>query len=366
MCFSKSSKRRSRYVGRHRISCHQRRAFRVSSKRAKKHRQRQRSKAKAKAQYRIRNWRAYNASLVQRGSLTVWIDEASLSCWLYEGPQHQGGCIIYSDLAVLCLLTLRALFRLPLRATQGLGESLFGLLGLTLPIPHYSTLCRRSEGLDVPLLASCSGPIDVVVDSTGLKVFGEGEWKVRKHGYSKRRKWRKLHLAVDPATNQIVAEELSEAKVDDAEMVLPLVEQVRQNVSIDSSPNASPMKSFCADGAYDQRKVYAALDGQAQQINIPPRQGARIWQHKNHSDPPLPRDENLRSIRKMSRTAWKKESGYHKRSLSETAIYRYKTQFGSKMQSKKIDNQKTEARLKCRILNQMTALGMPDSYKLAS
>ena len=307
-----------------------------------------------KAAYRIRNWREYNRALVERGSLTVWVDEQSLDAWDYQGPAHWGGQYLYSDTAIQCLLTIRAVFRLPLRATQGMARSILGLMGLGLAVPHYSTLSRRAAGLAVDLSRESRGPLHLVLDSTGLKVYGEGEWKVRKHGYSKRRTWRKLHLAIDAESHEIQAVAVTEAGVDDAEEVDHLLEPIDREVA-----------SAAADGAYDQRKVYRVLGPRTDRILIPPRRNARIWKHGNAAGPPLPRDENLRAIRRSGRKAWKRESGYHVRSLAETGVFRMKTIFGGHLASRKPECQGTEGAIRGRALNIMTHLGMPDSYKMA-
>jgi hypothetical protein len=136
---------------------------------------------------RIRNWAEYNRALTRRGSLTIWVDEQALRDWNYRGPAQWGGQYVSSDAAIPCLLTLRAVFHLPLRATEGMARSVFELMGLALDVPHSSTLSRRAAGLEVDLARKSKGPLHLVLDSTGLKVYGEGEWKARKHGYSKRR-----------------------------------------------------------------------------------------------------------------------------------------------------------------------------------
>ena len=310
--------------------------------------------ATQKATYRIRNWSQYNQALVHRGSLTVWVDAHALDAWNYQGPNQWGAQYIYSDAAIQCLLTLRAVFHLPLRATQGLARSVFELMGLDLDVPHYSTLSRRAAELAVDLARKSKGPLHLVLDSTGLKVYGEGEWKVRKHGYSKRRTWRKLHLAIDAETHEIQAVMVTEAKVDDAEMVKPLMEPIDQEVA-----------SAAADGAYDQRKVYRVLEPRTKTIQIPPRSNAKIWKHGNSAGPPLVRDENLRAIRRVGRKAWKKEVGYHIRSLAETGMFRMKTIFGSGLASRRLECQATEGAIRCRALNIMTHLGMPQSERVA-
>ena len=155
-------------------------------------------KAAPKSAYRIRNWKQYDDALVRRGSLTLWVDQETLQAWRYRGPSQRGAQLQFSDLAIECLLTLRAVYHLTLRATEGFAHSLFGLMGVDLPVPDYTTLCRRATTVRITLPKEAEGPLHLVLDSTGLKVYGEGEWKVRQHGYSKRRTWLKLHLAVDP------------------------------------------------------------------------------------------------------------------------------------------------------------------------
>ncbi len=310
--------------------------------------------ATKKAVYRIRNWRQSNQALVQRGSLTIWVDQEALDAWNYQGPAQWGGQSVYSDTAIQCLLTLRAVFHLPLRATQGMAHSIFGLMGLDLEVPHDSTLSRRAADLAVDLSGRSQGPLHLVLDSTGLKVYGEGEWKVRKHGYSKRRTWRKLHLAIDDESHELQAVMVTEAKVDDAEMVGDLLGPIDREIA-----------GAAADGAYDKRKVARVLEPRTDTILIPPRKDARIWKHGNTAGPPLARDENLRAIRRVGRKAWKQEVGYHQRSLAETGVFRLKTIFGGHLASRNSERQATEGAIRCRALNIMTHLGMPRSERVA-
>jgi hypothetical protein len=198
------------------------------------------------------------------------------------------------------------------------------------------------------------GAKHIVVDSTGLKVYGEGEWKVCQHGYSKRRMWRKLHLSVNEATQSIEAVVLTEAGVDDAEAGGQLLDET-----------AGPIEQVSGDGSYDKRKFYdACVEREVQHITIPPQRNARIWQYGNSSKPPLPRDQNLRRIRRVGRKRWKQESGYHRRSLAETAMFRFKVIFGNTLSTRTLPRQITEARIKCAALNCMTQLGMPESYQV--
>ena len=308
-----------------------------------------------KVRYRVRNWPTYNESLVKRGSLTLWISQDSVAAWKAEQAPKRGGQFQYSDAAIQCLLVARSVFHLTLRATEGFAWSVLPLLGLRLTVPDYTTLCKRAKSLAVSLPRWAAGPLHLVLDSTGLKVFGEGEWKVRQHGYTKRRIWRKLHLSVDVATQEIHGVLLSAASLDDAGAVPELLEQTTE-----------PVAQLSADGAYDKRKVYDTCGERGiDQVAIPPRRDARIWQHGNCAAPPLRRDENLRRIRQVGRRRWKQEANYHQRSLAETAMFRFKTIFGAHLQARQLPQQRTEARVKCVALNWMTHLGMPDSYRVA-
>jgi hypothetical protein len=304
--------------------------------------------------YRIRNWSQYNDALVRRGSLTLWVDQDTLRVWRYQGPAQQGAQFEYSDTAIECLLTLRAVYHLTLRATEGFARSLFEVMAADLPVPDYSTLCRRAKTVRITLPKRATGPLHLILDSTGLKVYGEGEWKVRQHGYSKRRTWLKLHLAIDPQTHELQAAVVSEPGVTDEEATPYLLEQVEE-----------PVSGVGADGSYDRRTVYEALDRRGARAVIPPRRDAKIQRHGNTAGPRLARDENLRRIRQVGRAAWKRESGYHKRSLGETAMFRLKTIFGAGVSSRKDQQRATEVGVRCRALNIMTHQGMPVTVRVA-
>jgi hypothetical protein len=303
-----------------------------------------------KGTYKITNWSKYNESLVQRGSVTFWFSEDVIDQWGHaNGQPRRGHPFVYSDTAIECLLVLRELFQLPYRQTEGLGRSLAQLMEVQIEIPDYTSLAKRAAKLGISLdVRRHKGAIDVVADSTGLKVFGEGEWKMRKHGKSKRRTWRKLHLAVNPQTQEIVAETLTENSCDDASQVDPLLDQV---------PNA--MNAFYGDGAYDKWKVYDTLDKRKTKAIVPPQRNAKISQHGNSRGRPLSRDVAIRQIRRLGRKNWKQSVGYHRRSLSETAMYRMKCCFGDRLKNRLTPNQRTEARVRCKILNKFTQLGLP-------
>ena len=228
---------------------------------------------------------------------------------------------------------------------------------IILPVPGYSVLCKRSGKIKVKETKTgkvCKGSsITVAADSTGLKVFGEGEWKVRKHGWGKHRTWQKLHLAVEPNVKIVVGSELTTNSVDDAAMVEPLLQQSPKNV-----------RSFIGDGAYDKMKVYETLTDKKIKAVIPPRKNARIRKHGNSKGKIHQRDRNIRQIRKHGRKQWKKKIKYHKRSIAETTMFRYKTIIGEKLKSRTFARQTTEIKIGCKILNIMTLTGMPESIRI--
>jgi len=320
---------------------------------------------KPKAQYKLKNWPDYNQALKNRGSVTLWLSEEAQADWYQEQQGKRGRPCVYSDGAITCALTLGAVFKQPLRGTQGFVESLLKLMDCRLCCPDYSTLCRRRGDLSVSLPVNKKGEsIHVVLDSTGLKVYGEGEWKVRKHGVSKRRTWRKLHLAIDADTHEILGHTLTLNDVGDCEELPTLLNQTDQ-----------PIASVSADGAYDTKDCYKAIFDHKAVPKIPPREGAvvqcpQIITHKYH--PALKaRDDAIKRIQQLgndedAKKQWKIDIGYHRRSLSETAMFRRKTLFPPNLSARKFQNQIAESTLIARAMNIMTHLGMPDSYLLAA
>jgi hypothetical protein len=280
-------------------------------------------KPSQKGQYRVRNWPDYNTALVQRGSLLLWLDKDALQHWhTQEQTGKRGKPRFYSDQAIVCALRLREVYRLPLRATEGLLRSLITLLKADITVPSYSTLCRRQAGLAVELSAVSlalepkeiepkeigpkeTEPLHLVVDGKGLKVFGDGEWKARQHGVSKRRTWRKVHLAVDEKTGLVKAAATTTNSISDGQMLPELLEQVTQSIA----QVTQSIAQVSADGGYDHRSCYEVIAKRHARAVIPPRRSAKIWQHGNCKAEPLARDENLRRIRQVGRAKWKRESG---------------------------------------------------------
>ena len=285
--------------------------------------------------------------------MTFWLDERAVEAWLnQEKTGKRGASRLYSDLAIETVVIVKSVYALAGRQAVGLTESVFELLGVDLAVPEHSTVSRRLASLEVALpVVPKEGARHVVIDATGIKIYGEGEWKTRQHGVSKRRTWRKLHLAVDEQTGEVLAAEVTYNDKKDGQLLEPLLEGVEAEIG-----------QVSADGAYDQRNCYDTIAGYGAKATISPRKDAKIWQHGNRKAPPHPRDENLRAISKHGRKKWKRLCHYHRRSLAETAMFRFKTTFSAQASSRRFKNQVAELKLKCKALNTMIQLAKPDSY----
>jgi len=310
-----------------------------------------------KARYKVRNWRQYEAGLRQRGSLTLWITEEALAAWRAAPRTTPGGQAIYSDVAIETVLTLRTVRHLPLRQTEGLAASLAVRHDLEIRTPDHSTLSRRGGDLNSIRRPSLpDGPLLVRVDSTGLKVYGRGEWRQEKHNVPARRTWRKLHLLVDAKTHEIVASELTAKDVDDASQVGPLLDQVK-----------GPVASVTGDGAYDTEATYRSVaehqPAAPPTIIVPPRSTA--VPSPTADSAPTQRDRHLQAIQAKGRMAWQKESGYNFRSRVEVAIGRYKQIIGPALRARTRPNQQTEIAIAVQVLNRRAQAGMPVCVRIA-
>ena len=303
-----------------------------------------------KQRYRVRNWREYEAGLRKRGDLTLWFSEDAIAAWRAPTGKKPGGQLVYSDLAIEAGLTVRLVYGLALRQAEGFLQSISTLLDLGLRIPDHTTLSRRSKSLNVRAPVSANdGSLHIMIDSTGLRVHSGNITGSRP---PKRRAWRKLHIVINADTGDVLASTLTTHRARDAAQVRELLSQIDHNVA-----------SVMADGAYDTASVYAAIEahgsGPPAQILIPPRHDARI---KGSASASNLRDATIRAITAGGRRRWAHDSGYTRRSLVETAMWRYKAIVGGWMRSRAMPSQKTEANLACAILNRMTQLGIPDGY----
>ncbi|AKB03472.1 IS5 family transposase [Vibrio cholerae] len=300
-----------------------------------------------KPRYKTTNWKQYNKALINRGSLTFWIDEEAIRQWKQSKQNKRGRPRQFSDLAITTALMVKRVFSMPLRALQGFIDSVFSLANVPIVCPHYSCISRRAKQVEVSFKPKTRGAIQhLAIDATGLKVYGEGEWKVKKHGTDgKRRVWRKLHLAVDTSTHEIVAAELSLSNVTDAEVLPNLLKQTRRRII-----------EISGDGAYDTRDCHEAIRFKRAIPLIPPREGAAFWENGH------PRNLAV-GCQKLygSNNKWKKRYGYHKRSLSETTMYRVKQLLGGRLNLRNYNAQVGETYAMIKALNKLTELGMPET-----
>ena len=306
-----------------------------------------------KQRHRVTNSAAYDAALRQRGSLTVWFTDAAIAAWKAEPRTTRGGQSRYSALAIATAQTLRSVFRLALRQTEGLIGSIIALLGLDLAVPDQTTLSRRAESLDVVRPRLGPGPAHLLVDSTGLKLCGSGEWLLEKHGTKTRRSWRKLHIAVDADTGRIAAATVTTNDIADAAQVGPLLDQVD-----------GPVTSFTADGAYDQDGVYGEVMSRHPEASVivPPRSSA--VPSDTAQTAPTMRDRHLQIIAERGRMAWQKTSGYNWRALVEADISRFKRVIGDGLRSRTDRRRTTEVTLAVDALNRMLEFGRPAYVRL--
>jgi hypothetical protein len=308
-----------------------------------------------KARFRIENWPAYDAALRDRGDLTIWVTPAALAAWHPPRIGQRGRSPTYSDAAIETGTMLRLAFGRPWRQTEGLLRSVARLMNLEIGIPDHTTLSRRSVAMPLAMdLARAKGPVLSTTTCTGLKVHGAGEWQQAKHGRRARRSWRKLHLAVDPDTGEILACELTDKDVGDPTQVEPLLDQITGDIG-----------SLTADGAYDGEPVYRAVAERAPEADviIPPRATAKLGVQANQA--PTQRDRHIQTIARRGRRGWQRATGYGRRSLVETAMFRYKTLIGRRLRARSLLAQKAEARTGCAVINRMTHLGMPVSCRVA-
>lgn len=313
-----------------------------------KHNDRYRHKFK-KSTYKVTNWTEYNEALRKRGDITIWFTAEAIKAWTPDKTGGRGRPKNYSDLAIETCLFLRLVFSLPLRQTEGFAKSLIQLMHLELDIPDYSTLSKRSIVLELSHLAQTLTPgSHVIVDSTGLKVYGKSEWQQEKYGTNAKRTWRKLHIAIDEK-HQIIAWDITPNSTGDMTGAYDLLAQLEHEFIV------------MGDGAYDSFHLNEAiLKKQPEATIIIPPPSTAVSSRKKDTQ----RDKHIRLLEKVGRLTWQKQNNYGLRSHVELAILRYKKIIGTDMKARELPQQKTEGAISVRALNRMTSLGMPISVKV--
>jgi IS5 family transposase len=307
---------------------------------------------KYKTKYRVTNWAEYDQALVQRGDITLWISPEAIMAWRAKPSGRRGAPQKYTDLAIETALTLRLLFRLPLRQTEGFLRSLLDLMDLSLEAPDHTTLSRRSKSLNAKLMSIVSKkPIHLIIDSTGLSIVGEGEWAAAKHGGRGKRGWRKLHIGVDRA-GIIRAQVLTDSTGDDAKTGLEVIKKTKGKLA-----------SVTGDAAYDTVAFYDQAASRGARVVVPPTRTASLSGGKPRS---AERDKTIRRVLQVGRRRWKKESGYHRQGTVENAFYWHKSMLGDRLHARGLAAQRTEVAIGCKILNRLLAFGRPRSVAIAS
>ena len=308
---------------------------------------------KARTRYRTTNWPQYNAALKARGSLTIWLDRGMR--WLAEPSGKRGRGKLFSDAAIQFCLSIKCLFNQPLRQALGMVQSLLKLAGLDWPVPDFSTVCRRQKTLQVALkYRPSTQPLNLLVDSTGIKFLGEGEWKRKKHGPEYRRAWRKVHLGIDAQTLEIRAIEVTSDAIGDAPMLPELLAQI---------PDDEPIASVSADGAYDTRDCLDAIAQRGAQAVIPPRKNASLW--KRVSPGSANRNEAVLACKRFGWGLWKVWSDYHRRSWVETKMHCFK-RLGERVMARTFERQVVELHIRVALLNRFSQLGRPQTVVAAA
>jgi hypothetical protein len=303
-----------------------------------------------KPSYNITNWNSYNQALVSRGSLTLWVSPEAIASWNAQAaPGKNGHPFVFSDDCIILLGILKEAYRLPLRQAIGFAASIFRLMGITTTVPDYTTLARRLQRVAIPLATRKprSGSLVVLADSTGVKVAGEGSWKIRMHGKAHATKWRKLHIATDGIRGDILEMTVTDAPVSDWSQ-LPLL--------LGAVPREVEITDVLADGAYDVRPCRKAISQRGARALIPPNKRAIL----HPKDTVLAqRNATIQTIHDSSMEQWKRDSGYHRRSRIEATMWRYKASFTDRISARTDRAQEAQLRLRSRILNRFLLLGMP-------
>ena len=306
---------------------------------------------KYKTKYRVSNWAEYDRALVERGNITLWISDDAIASWKPAPAGRRGGQRKFSDHAIETALTLRLIFRLPLRQAEGFLRSVLSLMSIDHEAPDHTTLSRRSQHLDIQLArVSTEKPIHLIVDSTGLSIVGEGEWAAVKYGRRGKSAWKKLHLGVDRA-GVIVAHTLTHGSADDARVGVDLIDGIEDD-----------MASFTADAAYDTLAIYDASAARNAIVVVPPSRSAT--QSRQRRSPSSARDSTVMRVQESGRRQWKKESGYHQQARVENTFFRYMSIIGDRLRARHPKSQEAEALIACNILNRMTELGRPESFAI--
>ena len=306
----------------------------------------------ASPRYRTTNWKSYNDALMQRGSLLIWLDKEMV--WRAPKAGSNGRPPVFSDGAIQFCLMVKVLFGLPLRQTIGMVASILSMAELDWPVPDFSTLSRRQKTITVQIPSRrAAGPLNLLVDSTGIKFLGDGEWLARKHGSHRRRQYRKVHLAMDTATGDVRAVAFTSSDKGDSPVLPDLLDQF---------PPDEQIGTVTGDGAFDTRRCHTAILERGGTAVIPIRRNGRRW--KEDGPAAKARNDILRATQRLGRAIWKRWSGYHARSRIEARMRCLKS-FGERIASRDPDRQTAEIHIRVALMNRFNALGTAEIERVA-
>ena len=306
----------------------------------------------ASPRYRTTNWKSYNDALKQRGSLLIWLDKEMV--WRAPKAGSNGRPPVFSDGAIQFCLMVKVLFGLPLRQTIGMVASILSMAELDWPVPDFSTLSRRQKTITVQIPSRrAAGPLNLLVDSTGMKFLGDGEWLARKHGSHRRRQYRKVHLAMDTATGDVRAVAFTSSDKGDSPVLPDLLDQF---------PPDEQIGTVTGDGAFDTRRCHTAILERGGTAVIPIRRNGRRW--KEDGPAAKARNDILRATQRLGRAIWKRWSGYHARSRIEARMRCLKS-FGERIASRDPDRQTAEIHIRVALMNRFNALGTAEIERVA-
>ncbi|WP_435170913.1 IS5 family transposase [Falsirhodobacter sp. 1013] len=302
--------------------------------------------------YRTTNWKSYNKALRRRGSLLIWLDKDMV--WLAHKAGRPGRPPVFSDAAIQFCLMVKVLFSLPLRQIIGMVASIREMARLDWPVPDFFTLSRRQKTLAVQIPHRRRlGPLNLLVDSTGIKFLGDGEWLARKHGTHRRRQYRKVHLAMDTATGDILAGEFTSSREGDSPVLPDLLDQI---------PADEQVGTVTGDGAFDTRRCHTAIVDRGGTAIIPIRRNGRLW--KENCPAARARNDILRASKRFGRANWKHWAGYHARSRIEARMCCLKS-FGERIAPRDPDRQTAEIHIRIALINRFNALGTGETERVA-
>lgn len=306
----------------------------------------------ASPRYRTTNWKSYNDALKQRGSLLIWLDKEMV--WRAPKAGSNGRPPVFSDGAIQFCLMVKVLFGLPLRQTTGMVASILSMAELDWPVPDFSTLSRRQKTITVQIPSRrAAGPLNLLVDSTGIKFLGDGEWLARKHGSHRRRQYRKVHLAMDTATGDVRAVAFTSSDKGDSPVLPDLLDQF---------PPDEQIGTVTGDGAFDTRRCHTAILERGGTAVIPIRRNGRRW--KEDGPAAKARNDILRATQRLGRAIWKRWSGYHARSRIEARMRCLKS-FGERIASRDPDRQTAEIHIRIALMNRFNTLGTAETERVA-